>query len=721
MRAGQPSRPAGGCGASERHVDDPRVHGDRVRARRLDDRRQVRRRQRGRRARHAAARHRADHLRRRQRRAALQVIPHQIERLFVVVVNRHEARIEAGHRQERVEVLAVRHLVERQLARAAFGRAVLRDIRARRVVDGHERIAAAVHDDRRLVLQIGGHAHGVDVRADAELVRGPQLAQAERAREARVRRREPVVDATRRAVEHEIDPVRRRHAVARAEQVRHRRDGGRSDGARHRVRRREAEIAEVIGDARTRVRVRIRDGDRRHRLRIPHRRLQQIGIREIAGRVQLRERVARLARRIGARHEPRRRERRAALRANRLRDAHGQRTEVRRARRGDGRRRARLQQVRERRVIGERPAERRHGRAALLDRHAGRHAHVDLRLADDDRGDPAARVLLGRRERRPAAVADRRGDRRDVARPIADAVPRAVDDRAELLVQRPVRELDRLQRHAPPVLLGVLLRMRVLVGVAVRKRAVERGERAARFARGKQARAARARRGGERAVDQRDDARADLVRAVAAALVVVRDRAAALEPPLARRGDRAVHAARARRRRRHDARIRRIEARRHLHEQRDVLAAAAVVGIREIFGAGDLALAEGVVAREVDVRPPEAPVAAVRRDVDERPVVRVDREAPQLRGARLRGIREAGPRVAAEARLAEPRGQQIVARAVVGRLAHAARNEAGQRVHLRVFVAVARAEQHTAEKRERQPRRAPRSAPDRRHGCPQSA
>ena len=170
------------------------------------------------------------------------------------------------------------------------------------------------------------------------------------------------------------------------------------------------------------------------------------------------------------------------------------------------------------------------------------------------------------------------------------------------------------------------------------------------------------------------------------ALVGVGHRAAALEAPLARGADRAVDAPRARRRGGDDARPVPVPGRGDLHHERDVATGAGWpasagprIGEGQVLGARDLPLAEGVVARRVDVGPEQGAVAALGIDVDQRGVVAEDREPAQLGG---RGRHRVGRhrRGSAEAGPAQPGRQQVVAHAVVdgpGDLAEVRRLDVG--------------------------------------------
>jgi hypothetical protein len=229
-------------------------------------------------------------------------------------------------------------------------------------------------------------------------------------------------------------------------------------------------------------------------------------------------------------------------------------------------------------------------------------------------------------------------------------------------------EPDGIEGVAAPVPFGVARRVGVLHRDPIREGGKIGGP-LGRGQRGGEGRAGTSRvRVGAQPVLQGHRVRGQVVHMGAGALVGVGHRAAALEAPLPRSADRAVHAPGARRRGRDDARPVAIPRRRDLHHERDVAPAAGSVspGERQILRARDLALTEGVVAGHVDVGPEQRAVAAPRVDVDERGVVAEDREPAQLRGRRSGLVRRLR-RGAAKAGPAQAGGQQVVADAVVGR------------------------------------------------------
>ncbi len=226
---------------------------------------------------------------------------------------------------------------------------------------------------------------------------------------------------------------------------------------------------------------------------------------------------------------------------------------------------------------------------------------------------------------------------------------------------------------------------------------------------------------GAGAVDQRDGVVGEIVRRGAGTLVGIGHRAAALQAPFAGR-DTAVDAARAGRRGGDQARPRGIEAGRDLHHHRNVLPAAAVVGIGQILDAGDLALAAGDVALRVDVGPVQRAVAARGADIDQRLVVAPDRVAAQLGAGRRVGIGRQR-RGAGQSVLAEPGGQQIVGVAVV--VVHRQRADIGgalvdRRAMVVVIVGAAANERHAGQRNQQWNQRRPpcRSRPCRGPAAP---
>ena len=137
------------------------------------DRRNVRRRDRGRstRVRRAAAGRRAHDLRRRQRVAPVVRCAYiAVERPVQVDVQRHEALLVAARRpappgRNASKCWAFVTSTYRAAGSRPCRRLVLAVVGARRVVDRHQRVGAAVHDDRRRVLEESGQLDLRDARA----------------------------------------------------------------------------------------------------------------------------------------------------------------------------------------------------------------------------------------------------------------------------------------------------------------------------------------------------------------------------------------------------------------------------------------------------------------------------------------------------------------------------------------------------------------------------
>ena len=344
--------------------------------------------------------------------------------------------------------------------------------------------------------------------------------------------------------------------------------------------------------------------------------------------------------------------------------------------------------------------------SAALD--GGGRCDLDLGLADDDAADPVLPVLLGRRQRRAAAVRDARSDREDLTGMVLAGDGSAAGvaaARAKLLVQHVVRELDGVQRVEAPVLFRVELRVRMLDGEPVRARRVERSPLGVGQRGGEVGSGAGVGGGVTDAVDLIDGVVPQVMDAHPAALVGVGDGAAVLEAPVSRCGDAAVYPARSRRRAGHDARFVLIEARGHLHHHGDVDATGAVVVVGKPFFTGDPARVERGIPVHVDVRAVQGGVAAVEDGIHERAVVHVDRSSPQLRCRGIRRIDEsrrrrsgrADRRRLPQARHAQAAGQQIVAAAVVRRGDDRPRDHKGRQ---RILVGAGSARRHGQEQQE---------------------
>ena len=280
---------------------------------------------------------------------------------------------------------------------------------------------------------------------------------------------------------------------------------------------------------------------------------------------------------------------------------------------------------------------------------------LHLRLARDHAVDQpigVRRVLLRRIEHRAAAVrAAGRDDERVRAREAG--IP---------LAEFEQREADRLQDVLAPLRLWVLFRVRGLERDAMRtfrqeglaRRIVEIGV--------EMRVAARLLRRRLPPVEQVDAVGLEDVEAVAVALVGVDDGAAAAQAPKAEVDDIAKQARGSIHRHGDEAASLAREIARDLQQHRDALAALSVIGIGEIFLAGDLAaIRQERPRRFIDIRAEQAsetlPAAAVKEQ----------RGAPKLRRGRMQRIGVAGR--GAEHRLSpEAPGHEVVGHAVVGRV-----------------------------------------------------
>ena len=197
--------------------------------------------------------------------------------------------------------------------------------------------------------------------------------------------------------------------------------------------------------------------------------MQQVALGEIAVGAQLVERLGRLRRQRGAREQSRLVQRDAAVRGIGGRQEGGGGSD-RGARVHAG---AGLVQVGVGEIVEERTAEHRKGLRALLDRQPRVGGRVHVRLADRDAVDEVVLILLGGRQSGAAAVGGARCDDQGVPPIEHDALATLRRGRPELLVQPVERVDDGLQRVAAPVLLGILLRMRVLVRDPVGRGGIE--------------------------------------------------------------------------------------------------------------------------------------------------------------------------------------------------------------------------------------------------------
>ena len=411
------------------------------------------------------------------------------------------------------------------------------------------------------------------------------------------------------------------------------------------IRLRKGKAAHLVRHGEFPVSIGIRDGHEDIRARM--RRLQRIGVRQPAIRLQAQFCVRLLRCQVGAVEQTLGGQRRAASRAA----SHG----------SD----AWLVQGGIRGIVEQGAPRRIHHHAALAHGVRVRWLGLDLRLAGGHPADQSLGILFRRQQGRAGAVGNARRYRDGVLRRQAHDVRTAVAGQyAVALVQHVIRHLDGLQGDLAPVLLRILLRVRVLEGNAVRVGAspgqpvgvaqVRREERV--LAGGHPARA--------HAVLQVDAVVLEHVQARTGTLVRIRDGAALFQAPFAGTADGAVDSARAARRARDDAGAVRVEAGRHLHHQGDVLLARAIVRIGDVFAARHQALPRADIAGCIHVGAVQGAIAAVGGDVEHGAVIGVDGVAAQLGRRRLLSIRIRG-RGARQPRLAQAGRQQVIALAVV--------------------------------------------------------
>ena len=322
---------------------------------------------------------------------------------------------------------------------------------------------------------------------------------------------------------------------------------------------------------------------------------------------------------------------------------------------GQGERCARLIEIAEGKVVEQRaPA------AALLDRSARHHDAVvglelNLRFTRNDRIDQmgASRdVPFGRVKDCAAAI---RAAGRDHQRLLAGESRIAL---AELIESEP----DRFQKVFAPVLLRVLFRMRRLERDAVRPFGQKFGSRGVVEVGAKMRVAAGFRRRDLSPIEEIRRILLQDVEAVAMPLVGVDDRAAVAEAPVAEVDDVAEQARRAVHRDRDQATTVARQVLRDLEQHRDILFALAVVGVGQVFLAGDLALSRNLLTgRLVNVRAEQAPEplpSAARLEQG---------RAAKLRGGRVQRIDVSRP-LAEHGVRAESAGDKVVGHAVVSRM-----------------------------------------------------
>ena len=186
------------------------------------------------------------------------------------------------------------------------------------------------------------------------------------------------------------------------------------------------------------------------------------------------------------------------------------------------------------------------------------------------------------------------------------------------------------QGIAAPILLWVLLRVCVFDGDTVGEGCVVGSARSIRQLRCKKRQRTGIFARSARSVDLVDRVVCQVVQAHALACIGQGHRTALFQPPLARCTNGTIHAARARRWPQHQAGASGVKAVRHHHRNHGLLAARAVVQHRQIFAAGDQALAASVHTIGIDIGAVQAAIAAAHAGVQNTAVVRKQGVATQL-------------------------------------------------------------------------------------------
>src|SRR5262249_49178974 len=166
--------------------------------------------------------------------------------------------------------------------------------------------------------------------------------------------------------------------------------------------------------------------------------------------------------------------------------------------------------------------------------------------------------------------------------------------------------------------------------------------------------------------DQVDCIVLQVMSAATGTLVGIGNGAPVLEPPLARGSDRAILSAGAGRGGSDDTTVIRVEAVGHLNHHGYASLPAAFVS--DVFVARNQSLARGYRSVRLDVGSIKRAVAATRRRIDEGAIIVVDRKTPKFFRRRMGRIGKARGRGAAQSRLTEAGGQQVVGNAVVVRV-----------------------------------------------------
>ena len=290
------------------------------------------------------------------------------------------------------------------------------------------------------------------------------------------------------------------------------------------------------------------------------------------------------------------------------------------------------------REVNQRFAGQGHRGGATLDGDAWVGRHFNGGLGHGHAVNQTARVLLGRCNGCATAVGQAGRDDDGVGRLDALVAVTQRVHRTKLLVDDVKRKLDGLQRVLAPVFLCVLARVGVLERKTTGRSRVERGQLSGTQARVEGGGFACSCRAGTRAIGQGHGIGTQVVWCSPCAFVGVGHGTPAFQAPFTC-GNATVHATRARRRRRDDAGVGRVEAGGQLHHQRHVLFAGAVIGIGHEFGTCHLALARADHTGSIYIGAVQRAVAASGGHVQHGTVVGVNGVASQLG---CRGVERVG-------------------------------------------------------------------------------
>ena len=307
--------------------------------------------------------------------------------------------------------------------------------------------------------------------------------------------------------------------------------------------------------------------------------------------------------------------------------------------------------------------------------------------------------MLGCAQNRRSAIGNRARNDQRIGSGEAQRLARSAGHRGSvLLVQHIQRIGGSAQCVIAPIFFRVDLRVRLLECHPVRKRGVKCSAGRIGDVGRKVGQRARHRAGGTGSVNAVHGVVAQVVQAHAFAGIGQRHRTTALEAPITSGTNGSIDPTGTGRWAHHDAGCIDIKTVRNLHGHGHTLASTAVVEYAHILQPWHQALAQRVLANEINVGSVESAVATVGSVVDQPPVVGLDSVAAQLVGRRIGRVgkgRERGQRGAGDTALAQAGGQQVLTRGRIGStgcsgpvgLGAQIGHTAGQSVHFRLHSA----------------------------------